>query len=80
MIKLIIRYSRGVFAKIILKVSRLFVVTIMELCARILEKPLPDITTAEIQEAGEDLGILLGQCLEAKIRGKRILDILKDLG
>jgi hypothetical protein len=52
----------------------------MELCARILEKPLPDITTAEIQEAGEDLGILLGQCLEAKIRGKRILDILKDLG
>jgi hypothetical protein len=69
-----------VFAKIILKVSRLFVVTIMELCARILEKPLPDITTAEIQEAGEDLGILLGQCLEAKIRGKRILDILKDLG
>jgi hypothetical protein len=69
-----------VFAKIILKVSRLFVVTIMELCARILEKSLPDITTAEIQEAGEDLGILLGQCLEAKIRGKRILDILKDLG
>ena len=39
----------------------------------------PDITTAEIQEAGEDLGILLGQCLEAKIRGKRILNILKDL-
>ena len=39
----------------------------------------PDITTAEIQEVGEDLGILLGQCLEAKIRGKRILDILKDL-
>ncbi len=27
----------------------------------------------------EDLGMLLGQCLEAKIRGKRILDILKDL-
>lgn len=27
----------------------------------------------------EDLGILLGQCMEAKIRGKRILNILKDL-
>ena len=39
----------------------------------------PDITAAEIQEAGEDLGILLGQCLEAKIRGKRILDLLQDL-
>jgi hypothetical protein len=39
----------------------------------------PDITTAEIQEAGEDLGVLLGQCLEAKIRSKTILDILKDL-
>ncbi|MGL5795829.1 MAG: restriction endonuclease subunit S [Waterburya sp.] len=39
----------------------------------------PDVTTLEIQEVGEDLGILLGQCLEAKIRGKRILDILKDL-
>ena len=39
----------------------------------------PDITTTEIQEAGEDLGVLLGQCLEAKIRGKRILDILKNL-
>jgi hypothetical protein len=40
----------------------------------------PDITMAEILEAGEDLGMLLGQCLEARIRGKRILDILKDLG
>ena len=39
----------------------------------------PDITKAEIDEAGEDLGILLGQCLEAKIRGKRILSILQDL-
>lgn len=39
----------------------------------------PDITSADIQEAGEDLGRLLGQCLEAKIRGKRILNILKDL-
>lgn len=39
----------------------------------------PDITTAEIREAGEDLGILLGQCLEAKIRGRRILSILRDL-
>jgi hypothetical protein len=26
------------------------------------------------------LSMLLGQSLEAKIRGKRILDILKDLG
>jgi hypothetical protein len=40
----------------------------------------PDITTAEILEAGEDLSMLLGQSLEAKIRGKIILDILKDLG
>jgi hypothetical protein len=40
----------------------------------------PDITTVEILEAGEDLSMLLGQSLEAKIRGKRILDILKDLG
>ena len=39
----------------------------------------PDIATAEIREVGEDLGILLGQCLEAKIRGRRILNILRDL-
>lgn len=39
----------------------------------------PDIMAAEIQETGEDLGVLLGQCLEAKIRGKRMLDILKNL-
>jgi hypothetical protein len=39
----------------------------------------PDIAMAEIQEAGEDLGVLLGQCLEAKIRSKRILNILKNL-
>ncbi len=39
----------------------------------------PDVTTEEIQEAGEDLSMLLGQSLEAKIRGERILDILREL-
>ena len=39
----------------------------------------PDIMATEIQETGEDLGVLLGPCLEAKIRGKRMLDILKNL-
>ncbi|AFY75969.1 hypothetical protein Ple7327_0522 [Pleurocapsa sp. PCC 7327] len=38
-----------------------------------------DVTAEEIQETGEDLSTLLGQILEAKIRGKLILDILEDL-
>ena len=32
-----------------------------------------------IQDAGEDLGSLLGQVLENKIRGRRILNLLEEL-
>ena len=39
----------------------------------------PDVTTEEIQESGEDLSMLLGQALEAKIRGERILNLLREL-
>ena len=39
----------------------------------------PDVTAEEIQEAGEDLGTLLGRVLEAKMGGKRIMRILEEL-
>lgn len=39
----------------------------------------PDVTAEEIQEAGEDLGTLLGRVLEAKMGGKRIIIILEEL-
>lgn len=39
----------------------------------------PDVTAEEVQEAGEDLGILLERVLEAKMSGRQILDILKQL-
>jgi hypothetical protein len=38
-----------------------------------------DVTAKEIQEAGEDLGTLLGRVLEAKISGRRLLDVLEKL-
>ncbi len=39
----------------------------------------PDITAEEILESGEDLSMLLGQSLEVKIRGERILNLLREL-
>ncbi len=39
----------------------------------------PDVTNEEIQEAGQDLGELLGRTLEATIRGRQILDFLENL-
>ena len=33
-----------------------------------------DVTLTEIQEAGEDLGAILGRVLETKIRVERIID------
>lgn len=38
-----------------------------------------DVTTEEIQEAGEDLGTLLGQVLEAKIEVKLIITRWQNL-
>jgi len=39
----------------------------------------PDVTAEEIQEGGEDLGMLLGQVLEAKIDSRSIIRILEGL-
>lgn len=39
----------------------------------------PDILDEEIQEAGEDLGTLMGQLIEVKIGGRRILSILEQM-
>lgn len=39
----------------------------------------PDVIAEEIQEAGEDLGTLLGRVLETKMGGKRIIRILEEL-
>jgi hypothetical protein len=39
----------------------------------------PDVIAEEIQEAGEDLGTLLGRVLEAKMGGRRIIRILEEL-
>jgi hypothetical protein len=39
----------------------------------------PDILDAEIQEAGEDLGTLMGRVIEVKIGGRRILSILEQM-
>ncbi len=38
----------------------------------------PDVTIEEIQNAGEDLGTLLGWVLETKILGRRIISILEE--
>ncbi len=38
-----------------------------------------DVTGVEVQEAGEDLGTLLGQALEAKMETKRIITRLQNL-
>lgn len=38
-----------------------------------------DVTDEEIQEAGEDLGTLLGRVLETKMFGRRILYTLEEL-
>ncbi|WP_013324591.1 hypothetical protein [Gloeothece verrucosa] len=40
---------------------------------------VPDVTEQEIQNAGEELGTLLGQILETQIRGRRILNILDEI-
>jgi hypothetical protein len=39
----------------------------------------PDILDEEIQEAGEDLGTLMGQLIEVQIGGRRILSILEQM-
>jgi hypothetical protein len=39
----------------------------------------PDATLAEIHEAGEDLGTLLGSAIETKISNRNILQILQEL-
>ncbi|WP_275994242.1 hypothetical protein [Argonema antarcticum] len=38
-----------------------------------------DVTAEEIQDAGEELGTLLGQVLETKIGVRRIITILREL-
>ncbi|MFB2892244.1 hypothetical protein ACE1CI_04785 [Aerosakkonemataceae cyanobacterium BLCC-F50] len=38
-----------------------------------------DVTATEIQEAGEDLGSILGRALETKIRVERIINNLEEL-
>lgn len=38
-----------------------------------------DVTAEEIQEAGEDLGMLLGWVMEAKIVGRQLLRSLEEL-
>ena len=38
-----------------------------------------DVTALEIQEAGEDLGSILGRALETKIRVERIINNLEEL-
>lgn len=38
-----------------------------------------DVTPLEIQEAGEDLGSILGRALETKIRIERIISSLEEL-
>lgn len=40
---------------------------------------VPDVTVEEIQEAGQDLGTLLGRVLETKIAGRQIVMILEEL-
>lgn len=39
----------------------------------------PDILNEEIQEAGEDLGTLIGRVIEVKIGGRRIFSILAQM-
>jgi len=38
-----------------------------------------DATAGDIQDVGEDLGTLLGRVLEAKIDGRQIIGILREL-
>jgi len=38
-----------------------------------------DVTAEEIQEAGEDLGMLLGRLIEAKMVGRQLLRTLEEL-
>ena len=43
------------------------------------ELSTPDVTIDEIQEAGEDLGTILGRVLETKVRLERIIERLEIL-